>query len=396
MRLIAIMALACAGVVCAQVPTIAVSPASSAVMTQTSKYFTATLQNATNQSVTWLVNGIVGGNSVVGYVNTAGRYVAPTAVPTPAIVQVQARSVQYPTLTASVPVTVTPPVPTIVGLLPATIPAGVFSTKISGVGFAPGSVAKLNNVPITTTYNGFWELLISGTSPAAGTYSMTVTNPDGKVSNSASLVVTANTTTVTATVTPTSVSIASGASQGFVATVTNTTNTGVSWYVNNILGGNSTVGTVTASGLYTAPYVSTATTVSVSAISVANPAVKAVASASIQATTTKSTSTTRYNTMGVVNYVTPYLKPTQQDELFAWQKDKYDMFIGGASGTRHAPDAIHAPYADIAVLYNYEMPALKDIAETRGYVYEDMLLHMGVNYKLERGIWLGDGSVRFM
>ena len=103
MRLIAIVVLACAGVVCAQVPTIAVSPGSAAVMTQTSKYFTATLQNATNQSVTWLVNGIVGGNSVVGWVNTAGRYVAPAAVPTPAIVQVQARSVQYPTLTASVP-----------------------------------------------------------------------------------------------------------------------------------------------------------------------------------------------------------------------------------------------------------------------------------------------------
>ena len=32
------------------------------MMTQTSKYFTPTLQNATNQSVTWLVNGIVGGN----------------------------------------------------------------------------------------------------------------------------------------------------------------------------------------------------------------------------------------------------------------------------------------------------------------------------------------------
>ena len=36
--------------------------------------------------------------------------------------------------------------------------------------------------------------------------------------------------------------------------------------------------------------------------------------------------------------------------------------------------------------YNYEMPALKDIAAKRGYAYEDMLLHMGVNYTLKPGI----------
>ncbi|HET6844923.1 MAG TPA: hypothetical protein VFK06_25050 [Candidatus Angelobacter sp.] len=39
----------------------------------------------------------------------------------------------------------------------------------------------------------------------------------------------------------------------FTAGITGTTNTGVTWAVNNIAGGNSSVGTVNSSGLYTAP-----------------------------------------------------------------------------------------------------------------------------------------------
>jgi hypothetical protein len=35
--------------------------------------------------------------------------------------------------------------------------------------------------------------------------------------------------------------------------VSGTTNTGVTWKVNNITGGSSTVGTISSSGLYTAP-----------------------------------------------------------------------------------------------------------------------------------------------
>ena len=41
--------------------------------------------------------------------------------------------------------------------------------------------------------------------------------------------------------------------QQFKATVLNTTNTAVTWRVDGIVGGNSTVGTITTSGLYTPP-----------------------------------------------------------------------------------------------------------------------------------------------
>jgi Glycosyl hydrolases family 39/Rib domain len=58
-------------------------------------------------------------------------------------------------------------------------------------------------------------------------------------------------------------------SQQFVATVTGTTNTAVTWYVNDVLNGNSSVGTITNGGLYTAP--GTVGSYSIKAISQASP-----------------------------------------------------------------------------------------------------------------------------
>jgi len=56
-------------------------------------------------------------------------------------------------------------------------------------------------------------------------------------------------------VTPNTANVRAGSSQQFAASVTGTTNTAVSWSVNNIAGGNSANGTITASGNYTAPAV---------------------------------------------------------------------------------------------------------------------------------------------
>lgn len=51
----------------------------------------------------------------------------------------------------------------------------------------------------------------------------------------------------------TSVTLTEGAQQQFKATVTGATNVSLTWSVDGIAGGNSTVGTVSTSGLYTAP-----------------------------------------------------------------------------------------------------------------------------------------------
>ena len=61
------------------------------------------------------------------------------------------------------------------------------------------------------------------------------------------------TTGIAVTVFPSVTSVVVGQTATFNATVTGTTNTTVNWEVAGVVGGNSTVGTITAGGMYTAP-----------------------------------------------------------------------------------------------------------------------------------------------
>src|SRR5256885_6506956 len=54
-------------------------------------------------------------------------------------------------------------------------------------------------------------------------------------------------------VTPAAASVQTGGTQTFTAAVTNTTNKAVTWRVNGITGGNTSVGTISTTGVYTAP-----------------------------------------------------------------------------------------------------------------------------------------------
>jgi hypothetical protein len=58
---------------------------------------------------------------------------------------------------------------------------------------------------------------------------------------------------ITVAVHPLSAPITSKVTQQFTATLTGTTNTSVSWYVDGVFGGNETVGWIDANGLYTPP-----------------------------------------------------------------------------------------------------------------------------------------------
>jgi hypothetical protein len=81
-----------------------------------------------------------------------------------------------------------------------------------------------------------------------------------------------STSGITLNLTPTSATVTVLQSTPFQATVTGSTNTAVTWQVNGIVGGNSTVGTVTG-GTYTAPSnVPNPATVTVTAIAQANTA----------------------------------------------------------------------------------------------------------------------------
>src|SRR5262245_54944801 len=80
---------------------------------------------------------------------------------------------------------------------------------------------------------------------------------------------------VTVTISPRRAPVTLRQKQQFTATVSGTTNTGITWLVDGVVGGSSTMGTISTSGLYTPP--STSGTHTVMARSKANTSVSAAA-----------------------------------------------------------------------------------------------------------------------
>ena len=70
--------------------TVSVAPKQASVVVNQTETFQATVTGSTNTSVTWLVNGISGGNSTVGTISATGVLMAPAQVPNPASISVSA------------------------------------------------------------------------------------------------------------------------------------------------------------------------------------------------------------------------------------------------------------------------------------------------------------------
>lgn len=87
--------------------------------------------------------------------------------------------------------------------------------------------------------------------------------------------------TISITISPTSATVSAGGTQQFQATVTGSSNTAVQWEVNQVPGGSSQTGTISTTGLYTAPPTTTALQVTVTAVAQANTAKTASASVAV-------------------------------------------------------------------------------------------------------------------
>ncbi len=76
---------------------------------------------------------------------------------------------------------------------------------------------------------------------------------------------------VSITISPTSAVLSSGATQQFQAHVTGSTNTSVQWQVNGVAGGDTQHGTISSTGLYTAPTTDVSVQITVAAVASADP-----------------------------------------------------------------------------------------------------------------------------
>ncbi|HEY2016808.1 MAG TPA: hypothetical protein VGH38_25060, partial [Bryobacteraceae bacterium] len=130
---------------------VTVTPSAVTLLTGAVQQFSATVQNSVSQSVTWSVNGILGGTASAGYIDINGKYTAPALVPSPAMVSIQATTVATPAVSGSASATIRYPAPNISSASPNPLTTGSFTLTVSGTSFQSGAVVKLGGVALSTT-----------------------------------------------------------------------------------------------------------------------------------------------------------------------------------------------------------------------------------------------------
>jgi len=179
---------------------------------------------------------------------------------------------------SSVTVTVSPTTAQVTIGLTAKFTATVNGASDTGVTWQVNGKTDGNSTVGTISTTGLYTAPSSVPNPATVTVSA-VSNADNKASASAAATILA---TSNVTVSPAAATVASGATQQFVASVQGSTNSCISWDVNGRSGGDSTIGTVSSSGLYTAPvHPPSGGSVTVTATSCSDSSASASASVSI-------------------------------------------------------------------------------------------------------------------
>jgi uncharacterized protein (DUF1800 family) len=210
----------------------------------------------TSNQVTWSVNGVVGGNSMLGTINAAGLYSAPVTLPSATAIKVTATSVANQAHSGDAAISLENPIPVIQGVQPNPVTVGNFTLTVAGTKFAPRAQVLLNGTALQTTVVSAAKLTATGaaTQSQVGKATLTVKNPDpGSTTSQAYSLTIDPALTVAVKISPVTAQVREGASQQFSATVTGTSNTAVTWSVNGVAGGNGSYGTVDTKGLYTAP-----------------------------------------------------------------------------------------------------------------------------------------------
>ena len=172
--------------------TVTVAPTAANVRAEATQSFTATVSGTTNEGVIWTVNGITNGNATVGTITSNGVYTAPSALPNPNAIVIEATSAADSAANASSDVTLWNATPVISGVIPMSFDAGAFTLTLAGSKFVNGAQVLFGGSALTTTYVSPTQLKAKGSEPTAGMYAVSVTNPSpgGSVSGVINVTVT--------------------------------------------------------------------------------------------------------------------------------------------------------------------------------------------------------------
>jgi len=225
---------------------VAVSPTSATLIGGASQTFTATVTNdSANAGVTWTAS--------TGTITSAGVYTAPTVITTTSAT-ITATSKTDTTKSATATVTLTP-ISISVSPTTATLIGGASQTFVATV-TADGANAGVTWTASTGTISSTGLY----TAPAVITTTSATVTATSKTDTTKSATATVTLTPISVSVSPTTATLIGGATQTFVATVmADSANAGVTW--------TASTGTISSTGLYTAPAVITTTSATITATS---------------------------------------------------------------------------------------------------------------------------------
>jgi len=246
--------------------TVAVSPGSASVSSAGTQQFSATVSNTSNTAVTWTASA--------GTISSGGFFTAPS-VTTTTTATVTATSMADPTKQSQATVTINPAPAVSIAISPNS------SSLISGSSQQfTATVSNSSNTAVTWGATG--GTITSGgifTAPSvssATTVTITATSMADSTKSAHASVAVNPPAAVNVTVSPASTSLVSAGTQQFTATVSNTSNTGVTW--------SASSGTISSNGVFTAPTVTSSSTAAVTATSLADTTKWAQAIVSISPT----------------------------------------------------------------------------------------------------------------
>src|SRR5271165_3099142 len=224
----------------------------SAVVLGQSASFTAT---STGSTLQWSVNGIPGGNAIVGSIQSTGLYLAPATMPAGGTVTIsctnangqaasQVVALTKPSQGPAKPLVITGPSAVVLGQSASFTATSTGSTLQWSVNGIPGGNAIVGSIQSTGLY------LAPATMPAGGTVTISCTNANGQAASQVVALTKPSQGPAKPLVITGPSAVVLGQSASFTATSTGST---LQWSVNGIPGGNAIVGSIQSTGLYLAP-----------------------------------------------------------------------------------------------------------------------------------------------
>lgn len=220
-----------------------------------------------DQTISWSLSG-ASCLSSCGAIDANGNYTAPQVLPTTPSVVVRAQSAADPSkfatanlnITSSFALQISGPTTTttsasvtIVATLtpvPGSNPNGALTWSVSGAGCSGTSCGTLATTTTQFDANGIEvssaNYVAPATAPNPNSVTVTVT-PTGDPSKKAQLAI-AIQAGPSVSLSPSTATVAANHRASLAAQVNGTTNTGVSWFVNGVAGGNATVGQICVAG----------------------------------------------------------------------------------------------------------------------------------------------------